>query len=52
LRQRASHWSTASGCDACVEACPVDATTSEDQVPAEWQQYIGRNAEYFKRASR
>ena len=25
-------------CDACVEACPVDAITSEDQVPPEWQQ--------------
>ena len=22
-------------CDACVEACPVDAITSEDQVPPE-----------------
>src|SRR3954466_2548919 len=34
-------------CDACVEACPVDAITSEDQVPAEWEQYIERNAAYF-----
>jgi ferredoxin len=34
-------------CDACVEACPVDAITSEDQVPPEWQHFIARNAAYF-----
>jgi ferredoxin len=37
-------------CDACVEACPVDAITSEDQVPAEWAGYIQKNAEYFLKA--
>ena len=26
-------------CDACVEACPVDACFAEDQLPDEWQQY-------------
>jgi ferredoxin len=35
-------------CDACVEACPVDAITSEDQVPAEWESYIETNAAYFR----
>ena len=35
-------------CDACVEACPVDAITSEDRVPAEWAHYIETNAEYFR----
>lgn len=35
-------------CDACVEACPVDAITPEDQVPPEWQHYIGINADYYK----
>jgi len=35
-------------CDACVEACPVDAITSEDQVPGEWKQYIEINAAYYK----
>jgi ferredoxin len=39
-------------CDACVEACPVDAITSEDQVPAEWEQYIERNAAYYSRPAR
>jgi ferredoxin len=35
-------------CDACVEACPVDAITPEDMVPAEWQKYIEINAAYFR----
>jgi len=35
-------------CGKCVEACPVDAITSEDQVPAEWEQYIENNAAYFR----
>jgi ferredoxin len=34
-------------CDACVEACPVDAITSEDQVPVEWQRFIEINAAYL-----
>ena len=34
-------------CDACVEACPVDAITPEDQVPDEWQKYIAINADFF-----
>ncbi len=35
-------------CDTCVEACPVDAITSEDQVPAEWASYTAKNAAYFQ----
>jgi ferredoxin len=34
-------------CDACVEACPVDAITADDMVPAEWLDYIARNAAYY-----
>ena len=34
-------------CDACVEACPVDACFAEDQLPSEWEAYVQRNAEYF-----
>ncbi len=30
--------------DACVEACPVDAITSEDTVPPDWRDYIERSA--------
>ena len=35
-------------CDACVEACPVDAITSEDRVPPEWHAYIEINAAYYR----
>ena len=35
-------------CDACVEACPVDACFAEDQLPEEWGKYIQINAEYYK----
>ena len=35
-------------CDACVEACPVDACFAEDQVPDEWQGYIKINADFYK----
>lgn len=35
-------------CDACTEACPVDAVYSEDHLPAEWADFRGRNAEYYR----
>jgi ferredoxin len=35
-------------CDACVEACPVDAIFAEDQLPDEWQHYTKTNADYYK----
>ena len=34
-------------CDACVEACPVDACFAEDQLPGEWADYAKRNQEYY-----
>jgi ferredoxin len=34
-------------CDACVEACPVDACYAVDQVPDEWRNYVELNAAYF-----
>jgi ferredoxin len=34
-------------CDACVEACPVDACFAEDQLPSEWEKYTQINADYF-----
>jgi len=40
------------GCDACVEACPVDAITSEDMVRAEWGRFIAVNAAYYRRQQR
>jgi NAD-dependent dihydropyrimidine dehydrogenase PreA subunit len=39
-------------CDACVEACPVDAIFAEDQVPPEWEGYIEINAAYYRNGSR
>ena len=35
-------------CDACVEACPVDACFAEDQLPSEWAKYAEINANYYK----
>ena len=32
-------------CDACVPECPVEAIFHEDNVPAEWRDYIALNAE-------
>jgi NAD-dependent dihydropyrimidine dehydrogenase PreA subunit len=34
-------------CDACVEACPVDAPFAEDNLPTNWLIYAMKNAEYF-----
>ena len=34
-------------CDACVEACPVDACFAEDQLPEEWGKFAQINADYF-----
>ena len=36
-------------CDACVEACPVDAITPEDMVPERWRRFIDLNAAYYRR---
>jgi ferredoxin len=35
-------------CDACVEVCPVDAITTEEGVPPEWERFIEINAAYFR----
>ena len=32
-------------CDACVSECPVAAIFHEDNVPAEWKEFIALNAE-------
>lgn len=31
-------------CDACVPECPVEAIFREDDVPKQWQHFIGLNA--------
>lgn len=35
-------------CDACKPVCPTAAIFPEAEVPAEWQDYIRKNAEWFK----
>ena len=32
-------------CEACVPECPVEAIFAEDDVPAEWEEFIQLNAE-------
>ena len=36
-------------CGACVDPCPVDAIFPEDEVPAQWRDFIKINADYFKK---
>ena len=35
-------------CDACRVECPVEAIFHEDNVPDEWQEFIGLNREMSK----
>ena len=36
-------------CGMCVDECPVKAIFRDDDVPAEWQEFIERNAAYFRK---
>ncbi|MDB5290258.1 MAG: 4Fe-4S ferredoxin, iron-sulfur binding domain protein [Phycisphaerales bacterium] len=36
------------GCGLCVDECPVKAIFAEDDVPAEWHDFIEKNAAYFR----
>jgi ferredoxin len=31
-------------CESCVPMCPVDAIFRDDNVPAEWEEYVELNA--------
>jgi NAD-dependent dihydropyrimidine dehydrogenase PreA subunit len=35
-------------CGACEPVCPVEAIRQDSDVPAEWQQYIQINADFYK----
>ena len=35
-------------CGACEPECPVEAIFEEGDVPAEWEEYIQINAQYFE----
>jgi len=39
-------------CGMCVEECPVAAIFHDEDVPAEWRHYIGKNAAYFQTPAR
>ena len=34
-------------CGACEPECPVEAIFEESEVPAEWNEYIKKNYEFF-----
>ena len=36
-------------CGACVPVCPVQAIHEESEVPEKWQEYVGKNADYFEK---
>ncbi|HLG14499.1 MAG TPA: ferredoxin family protein [Blastocatellia bacterium] len=35
-------------CAACEPACPVSAIFAEADVPAKWENYIAKNADFFR----
>jgi len=35
-------------CGVCVDACPVNAIFAEQDVPAQWQSFIEKNAAHFR----
>jgi ferredoxin len=37
-------------CDACRSECPVEAIFYEDNVPAEWREFVTLNAEMAKKS--
>jgi ferredoxin len=36
-------------CGACEPVCPVSAIFLEEEVPAKWQSFIKKNADFFTR---
>lgn len=34
-------------CNACLQACPVDACLPDDQLPPKWQHYAQENSDHF-----
>ncbi len=35
-------------CGACEPVCPVKAISAESEVPAEWEDYVEMNADYYR----
>jgi uncharacterized protein GlcG (DUF336 family)/NAD-dependent dihydropyrimidine dehydrogenase PreA subunit len=38
-------------CEQCVLVCPVNAVFLDQEIPAEWERFIGVNAEFFTRTT-
>jgi ferredoxin len=36
-------------CNLCVDECPVKAIFAQDDLPAEWAEFVERNAAHFKK---
>jgi ferredoxin len=36
-------------CGLCEPECPVDAIFMEDELPAQWKEYVTKNADFFKK---
>ena len=36
-------------CGACEPECPVEAIYPEDEVPENWQSYIQKNADHYRK---
>jgi ferredoxin len=36
-------------CGMCVDVCPVSAIFAQDDLPPEWQGFMAKNADHFKR---
>ena len=37
-------------CNLCMDECPVAAIFPQEDLPAEWQDYIEKNAAYFRKS--
>lgn len=36
-------------CGLCADECPANAIFAEEDVPAEWREYIERNAAHYRK---
>jgi ferredoxin len=36
-------------CGLCEPECPVDAIFMEDELPAQWKDFVSKNSDFFKK---